>query len=192
MKRVGFIGEGESERILLSSQAFNDLLFDFDIESVGVFDAGGRDQLLSKTNRIDDYLKIFNDLKAEKIFILIDLENEPCISFCKNKFENYPENCLQIFSVKAIESWLLSDNSTLEVLLKGRFNFIEPEKTESQPLDTLRKIFIEKNDQGLGIRKPRIIKRFIKNGFSIINAANHPNCHSAKYFIKKLKEFSEE
>lgn len=192
MRRIGFVCEGESEKILLSSQAFNDLLFEFDLESVGIFDAGGRDQLINKSNKIEIFLKIFYDLKAEKVFILLDLENEPCISICKNKFDKYPENCVQIVAVKALEAWLLSDSNTLSFLLKEKIVYNEPEITDTLPIIKLREIFIDKTGRGLGIRKPKIIARFIKNGFTVEKAAEHPNCNSAKYFIKKLKEFSEE
>jgi len=192
VKLVGFIGEGESEVHLLKSSAFKEFLRGMNLLSVGEFDANGRDQLLNKNSRIEDFIKIFNDLNAEKIFILSDLENGPCISYYKSRLYNYSILKIDIVAVKAIEAWLLSDSATLSFLLKERFTYDDPENTDTLPLIKLREIFIDRVGRGLGIRKPKIIDRFIRSGFTIEKAAEHPNCHSVKYFIKKLKEFAEE
>lgn len=192
VKLVGFIGEGESEVHLLKSSPFNELLKDMNLLSVGEFDAGGRNQLLSKIPRIEDFFKIFNDRNAEKVFILSDLETDPCISDYKTKLYHYSQLKIDIVSIKAIEAWLLSDSSTLSFLLKERFSYDDPEKTDTLPLIKLQELFIEKLGRGLGIRKPRIMDRFIRSGFTVEKAAEHPKCGSAKYFLKKLKEFAEE
>ena len=34
--------------------------------------------------------------------------------------------------------------------------------------------------------KPRFAKWILKQGFSVLNASNHPNCTAAKYFIDKV------
>lgn len=192
VKLVGFIGEGESEVHLLKSSSFKEFIRDMNLLSVGEFDAKGRDQLLNKNARIEDFFKIFNDLNAERVFILSDLENDPCISYYKNRLYNYSILKIDVVAVKAIEAWLLSDSTTLSFLLKERFTYDDPENTDTLPLIKLQEIFIKKVGRGLGIRKPKIIDQFIRNGFTIEKAAEHPHCYSAKYFIKKLKEFSKE
>jgi hypothetical protein len=35
--------------------------------------------------------------------------------------------------------------------------------------------------------KPRLAKKMLEKDFSIQNAASHPNCPSAKYFLTKLQ-----
>jgi hypothetical protein len=192
VKLVGFIGEGESEVHLLRSNAFKEFLRDMNLSSVGEFDACGRENLLNRTSRIEDFFKIFGDLQAEKVFILSDLENDPCISNYKSRLYNYSSLKIALVAVKAIEAWLLSDSDTLSFLLKERFTFADPENTDTLPIIKLREIFIDRTGRGLGIRKPKIIDRFIRGGFTIEKAAEHPNCNSAKYFIRKLKEFTEE
>ncbi len=193
MKLIGFICEGESEKILLESEMFKDLLVDLNLESAGVFDANGRDNFKDKNERIERFFNIFNDRNAENVFVLSDLENDPCISFYKDQLYDYnPPLKIDIVAVKAIEAWLLSDSITLSVLLKGRYSYDDPENTDTLPLNKLQEIFLEKTGKGLGIgsKKPRIMKKFIKNGFTLERAATHPNCSSIKYFLRKLKEFS--
>ncbi|MBU2447015.1 MAG: hypothetical protein KJ666_15800 [Bacteroidetes bacterium] len=167
---------------------------DMNLKSVGVFDAIGRDSLKNKNVRIESFFNIFNDRGAEIVFILSDLENDPCISFYKDQLYDYNLPLkIDIVAVKAIESWLLSDSITLSALLQRRFLYDDPENTQTLPLNELQEIFLEVTGRGLGIgyKKPRIMKKFIKNGFTLERAATHPNCSSVKYFLKKLKEFSE-
>lgn len=194
VKKIGFITEGATELEILRSSAFKEMLKNLDLESVGEFDAMGRDNLINKTDRIESFLKIFRDKDAEKIFILTDLESEPCISYYKNRIYNYSSKIIIIVVVKAIESWLLSDSETLSNLLKKNFTFNNPEETNNLPFNTLQDIFLQETGRGLGSSKSkiRIMRRFIRNGFSLDKASKHPNCSSVKYFIKKLEEFSKE
>lgn len=194
MKKVGFICEGETEVSLLGSDMVKDLLDEMNIESVGEFDAGGRSKLINKDEDVEKKFQILSDKAAEKIFVLSDLEDDPCIRYYKERLFNYSAMAANIVAVKAIEAWLLSDSKTLSVLLKGRFHYDMPENTDILPLNRLQEIFLEKTRRGLGIgyKKPRTMKRFIRNGFTLDEAAKHPNCSSVKYFLKKLEEFSKE
>jgi len=194
VKKAGFICEGETEVYLLGSGVVKEFLYEMNIESVGEFDAGGRSKLISKDEDVAKKFQILIDKKAEKIFVISDLEDDPCINYYKERLYNYSSLSINIVAVKAIEAWLLSDSKTLSVLLKGRFHYDLPESTDVLPLNKLQEIFLEKTGRGLGIgyKKPRIMKKFIRNGFSLDEAANHPNCSSVKYFLKKLEEFSKE
>jgi len=194
VKKIGFIGEGATEIELLRSNGFKVFLNSLGLESVGEFDAMGRENLISRSDRIEDFIKIFNDRNVEKIIILSDLETDPCISYYKSRIYNYSPKAVNIIAVKAIESWLLSDSSTLSHLLKERFYYNKPEQTVNLPIDELQEIFLAKTGRGLGIcnRKPKVMRRFIRTGFSVEKASQHPNCSSVKYFIKKLEEIAKE
>jgi hypothetical protein len=194
VKKVGFICEGETEVYLLGSEMVKDFLYEMNIESVGEFDAGGRSKLINEDEDLAKKFQILSDKEAEKIFVISDLEDDPCISYYKEKLYNYSSIAINIVAVKAIEAWLLCDSRTLSVLLRGRYDYDLPENTDALPLNKLQEIFLEKTGRGLGIgyKKPRIMKRFLRYGFTLYEAAKHPNCPSIKYFIKKLKEFSKE
>jgi len=192
VKRIGFIGEGDSEVVLFTSISFKDLLFEYNLESVGEINAEGRGKFERFSTQLESKVKILLERKPEKIFIISDLENEACISHYKSIIIKYSNIQIEVIAVKTIEAWLLADSETLAVLLKGRFHFDFPEKTQELPLYILQKNFMDRIGKGLGNSKPKIMKKFIKNGFGVDRAAKHTNCPSAKYFLKKLKEFSEE
>lgn len=194
MKKIGFICEGPTEIKLLTSQMFRDLLNELNLESVGEFDAGGRDKLTNRDEEVEKKFQILIDKAAEKIFVISDLEHDPCISSYKNRLFNYSSLSVVIVAVRAIEAWLLSDSKTLSSLLRERFYYDLPEETNVLPVDKLQEIFLTKTGRGLGLghKKPKIMKRFIRNGFSLDEAAKHPNCSSVNYFLKKLEEFAKE
>lgn len=58
--------------------------------------------------------------------------------------------------------------------------------------DLLKREFSVYADRGLGPKESTLPARKMvkKYKFSIENAANHPNCPSAKYFINKLSELN--
>lgn len=195
MKKVGFIVEGASEVVLFTSSMFKDFLNQLNLESVGVFDAMGRSNLINQNNRIENFFKILKDNGAEKVFVISDLETDPCINYHKSRIPNYSTSMVKIVAVKAIEAWLLSDSKNLSTMVKKKYNFPKPEETKNLPIDTLQEILLNETGRGLGIAtnpKPKVMKKFINNGFSLDEAAKHPNCNSVKYFIKKLEEFAKE
>ena len=51
--------------------------------------------------------------------------------------------------------------------------------------EKLRTLFLEKTKRGVGT-KDILAARMLKYGFSLQRAAQHPNCHSAAYFLNKL------
>lgn len=68
----------------------------------------------------------------------------------------------------------------------GQNFFFEFPESESIPYETIRKELLRITGRGYGrSAKLRFADKFIQSkGFSIENAAKHPNCPSAKYFIK--------
>ncbi|NDC31821.1 MAG: hypothetical protein EBZ58_13005 [Bacteroidetes bacterium] len=60
-----------------------------------------------------------------------------------------------------------------------------------KPIDLIKQLFLENIQRGIGRRgKPYLANYMLKNGFNIMNAAEHANCPSAKYFIAKLREIA--
>ena len=182
MVKVGFICEGFTEEIILKSKDFQRILRVLNIESVGIFNVEGNSNLLPH-----NILKYRNQLikkSASVIIILTDLDEDKCITKTKLRItEQY--NQIIIIAVKQIESWFLADSILLTKLLGEPFEFNFPENEEI-PFKTLRQLLIKFKGRGVPEKLPMALK-MLNNGFSIQNAANHPNCPSAKYFLTKLQ-----
>ncbi len=182
MVKIGFICEGETEKIIIESTVFRKLLIDNNFEFIKAFDATGNGNLLPEN--IAPMISNLLDEGADKIFVITDLDTDACITKTKERI-NAPAGIIVIVSIKKIEAWFLADSSTLSSIFKENFSFSNPE-VELDPREVLKRLFIEKTERGVGDSKPRFATRMINNGFSLVNAAAHPNCNSAKYFIEKL------
>ena len=182
---IGFICEGFTEALILESENFNRILEDYNLKNVGLVNVRGNGNLLP--HRILQYKEFLFDEGASKIFILTDLDQDDCITKTKLRITESP-NQIIIIAVKQIESWFLADNKTMSKILDEDFVFEFPEN-ENTPIETIRKIHFEKFKRGIigKDEKIRLARKMLKNGFSIQNAANHPNCPSAKYFLTKLQ-----
>ena len=125
---------------------------------------------------------------AEKIVILTDLDQYPCITSAKNRVNGRTEDFI-IIAVKQIESWFLANNLAMRQLLKDdAFKFENPENEEA-PFETIRQLMISKTGRGIGGRdkgKTLLVRRLLNNNLQIELSATHPNCKSATYFINKL------
>lgn len=192
MVKVGFIVEGDAEVRVFESNDFKNTLKKFGIKSVGIFNAQGKSNLTSFQNEIDSFFKILKDKKADKIIVLIDKEEDPCITLTKENLNYKNEVFLKIVVVKAIESWFLADSKALSKLFDiQNYCFENPENIEGNPFDALKNEFLTHTKRGISKTRNMHTKKMLNNGFSISNAALHPNCHSAKYFLSKLKEINE-
>jgi hypothetical protein len=99
------------------------------------------------------------------------------------------ESVQKVIVEKTIESWFLADTEALQKVFSSDNIIVEfPEKVKN-PFNELKQISKEKENRGIS-DKLIFAARMLNNGFSIENAAKHPNCDSAKYFIKKLKSLS--
>ncbi len=183
MVNIGFICEGETEKIIVESENFRQFLLKNNLKLVNAIDATGNGNLLPKN--ILPFIKNLKDDGAEKIFVLTDLDNDKCITKTKERI-NAPNDVAVIISIKQIEAWFLADSNTLSAIFKSRFVFEHPEK-EMCPREKLKEIFIEKTGRGIGDNKPIFAKRMVKQGFSVLNAAQHVGCNSAQYFIQKVR-----
>jgi hypothetical protein len=183
MVKLGFICEGETEKIIIESLAFKEFLSTNNIEFIKAFDATGNGNLLPAN--ISPMINNLIDEGAEKIFVITDLDDDVCIIKTKERI-NAPEGIIVIVSVKQVEAWFLADSNTLTSIFNEEFSYENPEN-ESEPRQVLKNLFIEKTGRGIGESKPRFATRMVNSGFSVINSATHPNCPSAQYFIQKLQ-----
>ncbi len=186
MVKVGFICEGETEKLIINSVDFKKILVKNNLQLVNAIDVTGGDNL--KPKKVTPFIESLKDDGAEKIFILTDLEKDVSITNAKNRI-NAPENIIVVIAVKQIEAWFLADSITLSKMFGKEFYFDFPEN-ENIPRDKLRELFVKETGRGFGDSKPKFAYNFIKNGFSLLNAANHPNCNSAKYLLSKLSASS--
>lgn len=182
MVKIGFICEGETEKIIVDSESFREVLLENNLKLLNAIDATGNGNLLPQN--IQPFIEILKDEGAELIFILTDLDTDKCITKTKERI-NAPDGIVVIISVQQIEAWFLADSITLSSIFKSHYVFDNPEK-EIYPREKLKEIFIEKTGRGIMDSKPRFAKWIIKQGFSVSNAAQHVECNSAKYFINAL------
>lgn len=119
------------------------------------------------------------------------MDEDLCITKTKQRI-NAPEGIIVIVAKKEIESWFLADSKMLQVSFDDINIVFELPENEINPLQSLNDLFKNKLKSGRGIGKNKLVaaRKMINNGFSIPNAALHPNCNSARYFIKRLLALS--
>ncbi len=181
--KIGFIVEGETEALILNSDNFKAILRDLNLVTVGIINAGGNKNLLPHNILVHQANLIKKG--AEKIVILTDLDDDQCITKTKERITERDKQDI-IVAIKQIESWFLADSILLTHLFNQSFTFDYPEK-ENVPFNTLRALLIQFKGRGIPKKVP-MASKMINSGFSIQNAANHPNCPSANYFLTKLKQ----
>ncbi len=184
MVKIGFICEGKSDKVILKSEKFRQFLKSIGLENSDelITFVGSEGDLIPEKRTA--YRKKLEDKGAEKIFILRDFDQNNYFSELKSSLLK-KDNEEIIFPVKQIESWFLADNETLSDLFKTTFHFNYPEK-EDNPFQTIKNLSIQHRNKGFG-SELLMARCMINAGYDIINSANHPNCNSAKYFIKKLQ-----
>ncbi len=187
MVKVGFICEGRTDKLVLESKQFNQLLERIGLKKVNVVFTGGVGNLLPQY--IELFRKTLRDAGAEKIFIVTDLDTDKCITLTKKRLQALEEDQV-VIAVRAIESWFLADSQTISFLLNKSIKIDFPEQ-EANSFETLRIIFMAESASGRGVgTKPILARRMIKYGFSLEAAAAHPHCPSARYFLTKLTELT--
>ncbi|SFC09310.1 hypothetical protein SAMN05216167_101436 [Spirosoma endophyticum] len=183
MVKIGFIGEGKTEQILLESASFQEWLQQHGIEPVGaVIDADGAGNLLP--DRISPLRIELLSYQADVIVILTDLDNDQSVRVTKQRIGEFIDQVV-IVAVKKIESWFLADELTLSTLTNAETKIDYPELVDD-PFGEIQQLFLSKTGRGIGT-KPMLARRMLKYGFTIEKAAQHPNCPSAHYFLTKLQ-----
>lgn len=180
--KVGFIVEGGSEKIIVESQQFRTLLTQYGFELVTpVIDAKGGGNLLPKN--IDVFIQRFASKDVHRIFVLTDLEDEDSVQTVRERIAHESID-FSFIAVKALEAWYLADSTAINNWLEiTDFNEIQPEQTQGKPWDRLKEIANERGKRGPG-QKISFAKKITKHhGFSLLHAAQHPNCPSATELV---------
>jgi hypothetical protein len=178
MVKVGFIVEGGSEQIIIQSEQFKMFLMSKGYELVTpVVDAKGGGNLLPQN--INVFIEILERKSVDQIFILTDLEDDLNTQLVRQRVSHAKVKFVFV-AVKALEAWFLADTAAMKSWLKDpEFYENTPEHTQGKPWDRLKEIAAQRDVQGPG-NKISFAKRIIKHwGFSLENAAQHPNCPSA-------------
>jgi len=190
MIKVGFVCEGYTEKILLESMTFRELLTSLKIESLQVINAGGCDNLLP--HNIVPYIAILENAGAQGVFIVTDLDDDKCKTETKSRISARKQEIV-VIAVKKIEAWFLACTPAMQRILGlPDFRFDNPENV-SEPFETINQLLFLHTGRGIGKKsagKKKLINRLLDNGFQISDAAAHPHCPSATYFLKKLKEIA--
>lgn len=184
MVKVGFICEGRTEKMILDSNQFRELLVLLKLELIeDVIDVKGNGNLLPQ-HLEDQSQELFNK-GAQHIIILTDRDEEPCITTVKERI-SAPDKHTIVVAVQQVEAWFLADTEAMKSLLRdGTYMDGSPE-THLIPFEKIRILMVDKT--GRGIPTKRLLARRIleTHHFSIARAAEHPNCPSAAYFMQKL------
>lgn len=182
MVTIGIMVEGATERLVLKSVAFQETLRKMRLAIAGdVIDVRGRMNLLSE--KTDGFRQLLQQNGAEKLVILTDKEDVNCYSSLKAQI-NTPVDLIAIAN-RTIESWFLADSETLSALFQTNFFCEFPESVVS-PIDTLKGYRQQFRGVGIGDKKA-FARIMLNNGFTVEQAARHPNCPSARYFLTKLQ-----
>ena len=188
MVKLGFIGEGAVEKIILESSQFQEYLHSQKIDFVkDVIDANGNGNLLP--HNIEAHSQILKDKGATNIIILTDLDEDQCITLTKERI-NPSDYHSVVVSIKEIEAWFLADEEAMKKLLKDDGHSIENPETVQEPFERIRSLRMEKIGRGIGTKVILANQMIYKNNFSVLGAAAHLNCASARYFIQKINDIS--
>jgi predicted ATP-dependent endonuclease of OLD family len=187
MVRIGFICEGETEKIIVESDKFKKGLAKLNLQFVKAIDALGNGNLLPKY--IKPFLHTLEREGAEKVLILTDLDESTSISLTKKRIDPGGRHTV-VLSKRQVEAWFLADSQMLSSVFQTDYRFEFPEEAET-PLETLREVFVKQTGRGIGASKVLVAKKMVGYGFDVFNAAKHENCSSAKYFADKLRQIGE-
>ena len=72
----------------------------------------------------------------------------------------------------------------------GKSIAIDYPELEPIPFEKIGAIVQYQTGRGIGTRKVRFALNYLRKGFSLPNAAAHPNCPSARYFLNKLQSLN--
>lgn len=190
MVKVSFIVEGKVEKIFIDHLFKTGWLETKGIEKVGpTVDVKGGGNLCPRN--IAKYISQVSKHKPNHILVLTDLECDSCFTHTKKRLGDC-ENCVIVIAKKAIESWFLADDFVLKGLTNGQHeNFDYPEATDTMPYEKIKELMGLSTGRGPG-PKALLAKKVLKSGFDVVRAAQHGQCQSAEYFVKKIESLAKE
>ncbi len=186
---VGFVVEGASDKKLAESTSFQEWLQqDFGLRVIKVIDAGGNGNLCSRN--ITQYVELLRkQAKPNKVVVLADLDPEKCAPCIARRKEliGIQGIDLVIIARNELESWFLADTQAMRDWTQSDDFFEEFPEHIIDAKQRLREVGLKSIKRGFG-NEVNFANKFIhKHGFSVRRAAEHPNCPSAAYFVKKLE-----
>lgn len=187
VKRLAFIVEGGTEKILLESDPFLSWLESMGLELIKpVIDATGGGNLLP--HKIGDMIDTLKEKNPDHIFILTDLERDPSISAVKEKIK-HSDIKDSFITVVATESWFLACTDALSSWLAlGEQLYIEDPENQliDKPFERLKALGLKHKNRGCNNKKI-LAKHMLLHGFTFEKVLEHPNCTSMKYIENILK-----
>jgi hypothetical protein len=190
MVKIGIIVEGDGDKLVLDSPAFQAFLAENKLELASdVINLRGKSNLKPKKENVQDSVQILFDQGAEWIIILRDMDDASSFEAVVSEVFQAPSVKLCL-AVKEFEAWFLADSVVLKTLLKlDHFEYSTPEEP-LKPGKVIADLFLQHTGRGIGWDKTgaklKLANRMIRNGFTIEAAARHPNCSSAQYFLTTL------
>ena len=187
MVTIGFIVEGDTEKILFSSTAFQNYLASVNVNYIPeIINAKGYNNLLP--HRLKEFTTILTNKGANKIFIITDLDTDECVTKTKERIKaDEIHQC--IISKKTIESWLLADTETIRKYFNSDNYICETPETIINPFEEIKNQRMTHINKGVSDKKI-LVKTLLNLGLSFKNITSNPNCNSAKYFHNKLIQYS--
>lgn len=198
MVTVGFIVEGDSEAILLKHDSFMQFLASLNVSTTPglIINVIGKNNLyhpnadFSKIGEnVSGWIDVLLSKGAQVIFFVVDFDNsDPCFTQFKSKVFHGPGNII-IIAKQALEAWYLADHQSLSKYLSKKIQVIGEPESFLNPFEEIKLLRLQHNNRSVADKK-RLTKDMIKSGFSLRNAASHPNCPSASYFLNKLQSLN--
>lgn len=186
MVRLGLIVEGDSEFMLFNSAIFQEYISTFEnIDLIGVLNAEGIGNFVKEGSIVGSHVEILEDSGVDKIIMLLDLEDESCVTLAKQNVYNYSNKQIIVIAKRAFEAWLLADSISLSKLMKTNISFWRPEETIKKPFEEYKDLLLQLTGRGIG-GKILLVGKIMLNDFTFEECNNHKNCLSLKYFFEKL------
>lgn len=190
MVKLGFIVEGDSEKIMVESAGFKHWANAQGLEICSpVINAKGGGNLLP--HHMGPMLTQLARSAPDHIVVLTDLEDAPDVATVKARITDTHTQLIFV-AVKALEAWFLADTEAMRSWLKQPDFFEQaPEQTTEMPWDRLKEVANEYGARGPGSSKVIFAKKFCgTHNYQISKAAGHQACPSAKAFHDTLIELA--
>lgn len=186
--KVGFIVEGDTEKVIVASLPFKNWVSQFNVEIIDhIINAKGGGNLLP--HKINDMIETLKNKGAHHIFILTDLEHYPSISNVKERVY-HPQVTDSFITIVSTESWFLACPTALGFWLEKDTEYYidDPESRGiEKPFERIKALGLQEKNRGCR-NKITLAKDMVQRcGFSFEEILQHPNCSSIKYIETILK-----